>query len=112
MDDCKKVEKSILSQYMGLFEKPTIVQLSKDSRIQKTRLFRLMNGIDMKLSEYLILKNRISALTNSKSNIELVAKECELKLSAQEVLELSKVMNRKLRQRKLEISIQEFSIAA
>ena len=101
MNKNENVQQNILKDYMSLFTRPTILQLSRDSGIQKTRVFRLINGIEMRLSEYLIIKDRISKLTNICTDLQTVAKECEYSLSPDEVRDLQRVMDRKLKRAKL-----------
>jgi len=82
---------------MGLLSKNTIREMANDSGIQQTRLFRIMNGQEMKLSEYLTFKNRISILIGSQSQIEELAKECEKVLSINCVSDISNYMKRRVR---------------
>lgn len=101
MNNYEEIQKNTLAEYMSLFKRPTIINLSNDSGIQKTRLFRLINGMDMRLSEYLILKERITSLSNSEGSLERLSRECENNLSALEVSKLSKILARKLRESNL-----------
>ncbi|GEM_PF-4715189 len=112
MNDYEEIQRHTLCEYMSLFERPTIVNLAKDSKIQKTRLFRLINGVDMRLSEYLVLKQRIRALNMVENSLEELAVECEQHLNSYEISELSKQMSRRVRQKKLQKITKEYSTAA
>ncbi|CBW25232.1 hypothetical protein BMS_0307 [Halobacteriovorax marinus SJ] len=111
MVNVEEIQKDLLEQYMAMFKKPTIANLSRDSGIQKTRFFRLLNGMDMRLSEFLILKERILTLsnTNSSESLQSIAHECELQLEQSEISELAQMMKRKMRRVNLRrtIKIQE-----
>jgi hypothetical protein len=93
----KEVQDKLLDTYMSLLEKPTIRELSKDSGIQNTRLFRIMNGSEMKLSEYLIIKNRVASLSNKTVNLLEDASNCENILSTHGIDQLSTYMRRKIK---------------
>ena len=112
MDESMKVQERIMKDYMNLFDKPTILQLSRDCGIQKTRVFRLINGMEMRLSEYLILKDRILKLTSTSSDLQAVANECEYSLGRNEVRNLHRVMERRLRRAKLLASKHEMVLVA
>ncbi|OUR98896.1 hypothetical protein A9Q84_05645 [Halobacteriovorax marinus] len=93
----QEVQNKIIDDYMGLLSRNTIRDMANDCGIQKTRLFRIMNGHEMKLSEYLTLKHRISTLLDSRSEIENLAKECDKILSPRGVSEISNYMKRRVR---------------
>lgn len=112
MIDYREVQDKLIDTYMGLLSKNTIREMAIDSGIQKTRLFRIMNGQEMKLSEYITLKNRISSLFGKISPVEELAKECEKELSVNSISEISNYMQRRIRLAKLQSKINCQKLAA
>jgi predicted DNA-binding protein YlxM (UPF0122 family) len=46
------LQKKIISDYFQVFGKESLKKISKKTNINVTRIFRLVNGAEMKLSEY------------------------------------------------------------
>ena len=57
------MQENILKSYQQQFPKNTFLQISKQTGIQITRIFRIFNGSEMKINEYFIFKD---LLENSK----------------------------------------------
>lgn len=74
------LQNQILRLYKDNYPKSTLQSISEQTGIQITRVFRIFNGSEMKISEYEIFN---SILKRSKHNRELikVAEECLEKLS-------------------------------
>ncbi len=93
-------QKLVLDEYMRLLNNPTFREMAKDSGIQLTRLFRIMNGMEMRLREYVTLKKRVEELTETSSLSELAFK-CDTTLSSKAREELEHLMTRLLKQQQL-----------
>ncbi len=90
------IQKTILGQYMLLNQKPTFKEISKDTGIQVTRVFRLFNGSTMKLSEYQVFNRKVKEKMGLTSGLEDVAFECSMKLSPESIKELEVFLKRKI----------------
>lgn len=90
------LQKKILDQYFELKGEPTFKEISNDTGIQVTRVFRLYNGAVMKLSEFQIFDQKIKELMGLSVALEDLAKECSLKLSPTALKELEVFLLRKI----------------
>lgn len=93
-------QKLVLDEYMQLMAKPTFREMAKDTGIQLTRLFRIMNGMEMRLNEYVLLKRRVEELTDT-SRLSQLAFKCESTLPSKARKELEGMMMRLLKQQEL-----------
>lgn len=91
-----ELQNTIIKQYLLLNHDPTLRQIAKDTGIQQTRVFRLFNGSEMKLSEYEIFKRLVKEKIGSTTNLETMAGECVSILSSESVREIENLMSRKL----------------
>ena len=89
-------QRNILQQYLRVSSRPTLKSISQETGIQFCRVFRLLNGSPMKLSEY----EKFSELVVQKMGLakgpNLLAEECLQKLSPQGVQDLVGQMERML----------------
>lgn len=76
----KDLQLQIISQYKSKFPKHTLKEISTATNIQNTRVFRIMNGSEMKISEYESFQKCINK-TKSISKLEKLIKECKSTLS-------------------------------
>ena len=93
-------QKLVLEEYMRLMENPTFRSMAKDTGIQLTRLFRIMNGMEMRLREYVILKRRVEELSKD-SDLSKLAFKCNSVLPLKAREELEGMMKRLLKQQQL-----------
>lgn len=91
------LQKLVTKRYMHLNKNPTLRNIAKDTGVQITRTFRILNGAPMKLSEYEIFNQRIREKMNSIGRLENLVEECSLKLSPMEIDELNALLNKKLK---------------
>ena len=90
------LQKTILNQYMLLNGKPTLKKISEETGIQLTRVFRILNGSTMKLSEYQIFNRLVKEKMGLTDGLEAMAFECSLKLSPEAILDLEVFLKRKI----------------
>jgi hypothetical protein len=95
-----KEQKEIIRQYLELNDNPTMRWISADTEIQLTRVFRLMNGCQMKLEEYFAFRNKVIKKLNTEKSFKALAMECEDKLSVSSISDLSEFMKRSLKQKR------------
>jgi hypothetical protein len=76
----KSLQSEIISQYKVKYPKHTLKEISKATGIQNTRVFRIMNGSEMKLSEYESLKECINKKRNL-SKFESLVNDCKSTLT-------------------------------
>lgn len=89
-------QERILKRFKTLFGDPTYKEMAEISDIQLTRIFRLNNGFEMKMSEYLKIKKAIDDKIAQTSKVHIVFNECLENLSVNALLELEKICSRKL----------------
>ncbi len=90
------LQKKLLSQYEQTFEEPTLRKMASDSGIQLTRLFRIFNGYQMKITEYEIIRKKVLERKGLIGNIEELAFNCSTKLSMEMNQEIESYLKRKL----------------
>lgn len=62
-----ELQQTILKKYFELHGKQPIRKLAKDTGIQSTRVFRIMNGSEMKIGEY----EKFKSLLNEKNENQI-----------------------------------------
>jgi hypothetical protein len=92
---------TILNQYILLNGKPTLKKISEDTGIQLTRVFRILNGSTMKLSEYQVFSKKVKEKMGLTEGLETIAFECSLKLSPEAIKDLEVFLKRKIETWKL-----------
>ncbi|MBC7714433.1 MAG: hypothetical protein H7177_13895 [Rhizobacter sp.] len=95
------LQQTILNQYMLLNGKPTLKKISADTGIQLTRVFRILNGATMKLSEYQIFNKKVKEKMGLTEGLEAIAFECSLRLSPEAIKDLELFLKRKIETWKL-----------
>jgi hypothetical protein len=75
------LQKSIIKQYKEIYPKDKLKDISAKTGIQITRIFRILNGSEMKLKEYEVFDEIVNSKTNNALIIKL-AKDCLLSLSS------------------------------
>jgi hypothetical protein len=95
-EDQMELQKTILEQYFLLKKQPTFIDISVDTGIQRTRVFRLFNGATMKLSEYQIFQKKVKELMGLSYSLESIAFECSQKLKAEAIKEIEIYLKRKI----------------
>lgn len=103
------LQNTILKQYMLLNQDPTLKKISLETGIQQTRVFRLMNGSKMKLSEYEIFQQQVKVKMGLSHGLEALAQECFNKLSTESVKEIENFMSRKMAMWKMKQEIKILS---
>ena len=77
-----KTQKKLISTYRSIFPKETYKTTALRTQIQQTRLFRIFNGAEIKLSEFEILNQLIKESAHtSNSEFQKISEECSLELS-------------------------------
>ena len=89
------LQTSIIKRYKEVFPKDTIKMISEKTSIQLTRVFRLISGHEMKVSEFEKFENAIDKQCGI-SNLGNLSKQCLLELSHENLNELISFMQRKL----------------
>ncbi len=90
------LQQSILDEYLSHFKKPTLKQISDDTGIQLTRVFRILNGAVMHLNEYETFYNRVQERKLGGVKLEELIKECQVKLSSEVLAEIKDAIQKKL----------------
>ena len=90
------LQKKVLKQYLDFYGKKTFKQISEETGIQLTRVFRIMNGYPMKLPEYEIFQKLIQGKSIEKP-MEEELETCGLEFSSKSMERLKKNIHRTLR---------------
>jgi len=96
-----KEQKEILQRFMRLFNQPTLQEISNQTGIQITRVFRIMNFAPMKFSEYLIFKNLIDSKICPGDSFEATLDKSLNELSLDTIGDIKQQIERKLLLKKL-----------
>lgn len=92
-------QEKLLAQYKNLMGHMTYKQISADTGIQFTRVFRLFNGAEMKHSEYELFKAKIIQMGQARSEFQALLETCVTELSDSDVLKvqdyIKKLMTKK-----------------
>lgn len=92
-----KLQESILSTFKRHYPALTLNEASKLLNINRTRLFRILNGQEMKISEYESFEFTIlKAQGVSNTNFLYTAKDCLKNLRPEKINLLFNQMNEKL----------------
>lgn len=92
------LQTKILDKYRSIHPDHTLKEISQLTGIQITRVFRIFNGSEMKLSEYSAFLKITSA---PKKKIAVIFDECLEKLSETKLKEISKEIESLLKMQKL-----------
>lgn len=88
------LQKNIIITYKNLFPTETLKTTSKKTGIQQTRVFRIFNGAEMKLSEYEVFENIIKQSQGVGFNDFLEAsRKCSQTLPTEKLKDLYFQMN-------------------
>lgn len=92
------LQTNILKEYRNLFPTETLREISQRSGIQLTRIFRLLNGSSMKLSEYEVFHEIIEKeqMRGENSTPIKVLREKGHLLSNQEIKKIYDFIQRKI----------------
>ncbi len=90
------LQQSVLKQFMELYQNPKFKEASKITGIQQTRFFRLVNGCEMKIGEYQILKKLVSEKLGLSNSLQDLAGQCSIKLAQETIKEIEDHLMRKL----------------
>ena len=90
------LQKNILDEYVKVFKNPTIREMSEDTGIQMTRVFRLFNGSKMRLNEYVIFKSAIEKERGISSSLSHLLEKSLYTLPREQLKKLEKELERAL----------------
>lgn len=91
-----KTQLNVIKQFMMIFKKPTLNKISTMTGIQLTRVFRIINGSEMKLSEYEIFQEKIDDEVGIDRTLRDLLNNCEHKLSRRGILEIQDLLEEQL----------------
>ncbi len=94
------LQKLVTNRYMSLNNHPTLKSIARDTGVQITRTFRILNGASMKLSEYEIFNQKIREKMDCLGKLESLMEQCSLQLSPFEIDELNAQLDKKLKLKK------------
>lgn len=92
----QSLQKSIINQYQLKYPKHTLKQISSTTGIQITRVFRILNGYDMKLSEYQLFEEAIHGGENKRKVFFNLSNLCQTNLSQKKLDQIESFMKHHL----------------
>lgn len=91
------LQESIIHEFKSQYSHFTLEESAKLLRINRTRLFRILHGSEMKISEYESFEDAIMRAKGiNNSSFLKIAKDCMHKLSSHKVNSLWQLMHEKL----------------
>ena len=103
-----KEQLDLLKRVREHYNNPTYKEIASLSGIQLTRIFRLYNGFEMKLSEYLKLSSLVEESNKAHASLDRSISDCKSELSIQELKSLEEIVNRRLEVKRI-IKVQNKS---
>ena len=91
-----EIQEQLLKRYQNLMNDPTLREIAADTGIQLTRIFRLFNGSEMRLKEYLLFKNRVADLEGIESDLLALVGKLEKGLPSNRLQKLKRSLSREL----------------
>jgi predicted transcriptional regulator len=90
-----KLQEKILKNYRELYPNDKLKDISQKTKIHMSRIFRILNGQEMKISEYETFQSLIALNTIYKDENEFIhaAQKCSSKLSPERLNSLFIKMN-------------------
>lgn len=101
-----ELQKELIHQFNRLHGDLTLKQISQITDIQITRVFRIFNGHEMKLSEYLVFIKAIESKLGVPVPLFDQLNKCLNNLNNGQILDVTSYINDKVKTSKL-ISIKE-----
>ncbi|MBL6990297.1 MAG: hypothetical protein ISR65_10985 [Bacteriovoracaceae bacterium] len=90
------MQQKTIDLYLKLYDYPTFKTIAQDTGIQVTRIFRLVKGSEMKLSEYIVFQKLIKQKQRQHTMLIDFAQQCLDKLSKPAVKQLEDYIQRRL----------------
>lgn len=90
------LQKKILDCYLSFYPRYTLKQVSIETGIKLTRIFRLLKGAEMKISEYEIFRKIIAEKLGLQRPLDELLFESSQKLSKSYMLEVEANLSRQL----------------
>ena len=87
----------IIDKYIRSTGFKTLKEISKDTGIQLTRVFRILHGKEMKLKEFEIFQKKSFFNLDNSLKIVSLANECAFKLDDKNILEITNFMKRNIK---------------
>lgn len=102
------LQEKTIHDYLKIFENPTLKQISIDTGINLTRIFRIIHGSPMKLFEFEILNEKIKGKKRLDGDFSQLISDSEESLEIGDFLSVKTILIRKLKWKKLKnIFIEE-----
>ena len=87
----------IIDKYIRSTGFKTLKEISTDTGIQLTRVFRILHGKEMKLKEFEIFQKKSFFNLDKSLKIVSLANECAFKLDEKNILEITNFMKRNIK---------------
>jgi predicted transcriptional regulator len=89
-----KTQQRLIVTYRGIFPKDTYRSISIKTNIQQTRLFRIFNGSEMKMSEFEIINSAIRDYSQAThTDFQKISSRCSEILSSEMLNDLTLEMS-------------------
>tara|TARA_Y100000590_G_C14967533_1_gene731145 strand:- start:21 stop:359 length:339 start_codon:yes stop_codon:yes gene_type:complete len=92
----QNLQSSIINQYQERYPNHTLKQISQTTGIQITRVFRILNGYDMKLSEYQLFEEAVHGSADKRNVFFKLSNLCQTNLSQKKIDQIESFMKHHL----------------
>lgn len=92
----QSMQEELIQRYMNISDHPTFRQISEETGIQITRVFRLFNGSKMKLHEFESFGRVISKKSGLEMDMGDLGRQCQMTLPLKKLKELEQYLRREL----------------
>lgn len=98
----------VLREYKRVSGDVTISAISKDTGIQRTRVYRILSGSEMRLGEYAVFKSRIQEMGGEVKNEAHLLRDCvaTVKIDGRAIKDFRHQIERKVELRSLVNSVK------
>jgi hypothetical protein len=90
------LQQNLLSSYRRNFAKSSYRQISQETGLSQSRVFRIFNGSEMKIGEYQLLLEQIGRSSSTQYNLLSLATQCIAALSDRSLVELESLLQRRI----------------
>ena len=92
-----QIQKETIQEFLELYDRPTLSQIFDMTGIQKTRFFRITNGMEMRLAEYVILKSLIDQKKVKHGKLRNLIELCLQEMNPAEIDKIEQSLEKSLR---------------
>lgn len=94
------LQEKTIQDYLKNFKNPTLKQISTDTGINLTRIFRILQGSSMKLNEFEVFTEKIKGKKRLAGDFNQLINDSQESLGIEDFMQVKRILTRKLKWRK------------